>query len=276
MDTPAGETTYSAEQIRSRLGISTWVLHGQIPLGREALRQIAEAGIATLEIIDLRDEFQEEEPSTMKESLDACREFGLSVTSFHSRSINYHELGLEAEIDRSKRMLDHLLEVGGNVWGTHVRIEHEETRKGYEALARYYEGQDLKLVVENGGKQNIQACIDWIDDIGHPQIDMILDVGHERNASGQNPMTLPGDPTRILRSIGHRLPHIHLHDFVGGADHYLPFEGGIQWAETMRGLNEIAYPGAFIFEVRPSPDYADAIRTVGGLPEKLAEMLKGA
>lgn len=265
---------YTAEQTRSRLGISTWVLHGQMSLGREALRQIADAGIATLEIIDEREEYQEEDPSTMKAIVAACREFGLSVTSFHSRSINYHELGLDAEIERSKRMIDHLLAIGGKVWGTHVKIEHAETRLGYEALAKYYEGQDLKLVIENGGNQPIQACIDWIDAVGHPQIGMILDVGHERNASGQNPMTLPGEPTEILRGIGHRLHHIHLHDFVEGRDHHAPFEGEIQWVETFEGLKEIGYQGAFMFEPGPSPQFADTIRKVGVVPEKIEEMTK--
>jgi len=270
-----GDATYTAEEIRSRLGLSTWVLHGQAPTGREALEQIAGAGIVTLEIIDERDAYREEEPSTMEAIIDACREFELSITSFHSRSINYHELGLDAEIDRSKRMLDHLLEVGGKVWGTHVRIEHKETRAGYEALARHYEGQDLKLVVENSGaKQEIQDCIDWIDEIGHPQIGMILDVGHDRNTAGQNPMCLAGEPTRILRDIGHRLHHIHLHDFVDGKDHYDPFEGEIQWVETFRGLKEIDYAGAFIFETRPSPTFPDTLRKVGAVPEKIAAMMK--
>ena len=269
-----GDSAYTAEEIRSRLGLSTWVLHGQAPVGREALEQIAEAGVVTLEIIDERDAYQEEEPSTMKAMIDACRELGLSITSFHSRSINYRELGLNAEIERSKAMIDHLLEVGGKVWGTHVRIEHQETRAGYEALAKHYEGQDLRLVVENGGKQTIQACIDWIDDIGHPQIGMILDVGHERNAAGQNPMCLAGEPMEILRGIGHRLHHIHLHDFVDGKDHYDPFEGEIQWVETFRGLKGIDYPGAFIFETRPSPTFPDTLRKVGAVPEKIAAMMK--
>ena len=195
---------YTAEQIRSRLGISTYVFEGQAPLDREGLKHVAEAGIATLEICDRRKaeppDFLEEEPATMKGIVAACREFGLTVTSFHSRSISFHDLGLAAEIERSRRMIDHLLELGGKVWGTHVQIEHPETRAGYEALAKHYEGQDLKLVIENGTRmRRVQACIDWIDAIAHPQIGMIFDVGHERNAEGSNPMTIAQEPTRMLR-----------------------------------------------------------------------------
>jgi len=272
----AKESFYTAEEIRARLGISTYVLHGQIPMGREGLKRIADGGIVTLEIIDERDQFQEEDPATMKAIVTACQELDLSVTSFHSRSINYHELGLEAEIERARRMIDHLLEIGGKVWGTHVRIEHPETRAGYEALARHYEGQDVKLVVENGGNQPIRTCIDWIDAIGHPQIGMILDVGHERNAAGENPMTLHGEPTNILRSIGHRLHHIHLHDFVDGRDHHPPFTGGIQWTETFKGLREIGYSGAFMFEPRSSPEFTDTLREVGSVPERMVRMMESA
>ena len=86
------DTSYTADQIRSRLGISTHVRTGQVPLGPKALRRIADAGIVTLEIIDRREDYPEEDPSSMNGIVAACREFGLSITSFHSRSINFHEL----------------------------------------------------------------------------------------------------------------------------------------------------------------------------------------
>ena len=150
-----GKPFYTAEQVRSRLGISTYVLYGQMPLQRKAMELIAKAGIAAIEILDQREDFQEEAPRTMREIAAACRESGVSVTSFHSRSVDFHELGLNAEIERSKRVIDHLLDIGGTVWGTHVRIMHKETRLGYEALAKYCEGENMKLVIENLGNQSV-------------------------------------------------------------------------------------------------------------------------
>lgn len=271
------EPFYTAEQIRSRLGISTFVLLGQVKVRRESLKQIAEAGIATIEITDQREEFQEEDPSTMKAIVDICKEFGLSITSFHSTSINFDQVGLEleAEIERSKRMIDHLLEIGGRVWSTHVMIKDKGSRLGYEALAKYYQGEDVKLAIENSFDcQSIQECIDWIDSIGHPQIGILFDIGHERNTSGKNPMTMAGEPAKILGNIGHRLYHTHLHDFAEDRDHCPPFEGEIQWVEIFKGLKEIDYQGVFMFESRSSLDYLDTIRKVGTVPERIGKNLK--
>ena len=268
---------YTAEEVRARLGISTVVFIGQDLPWHDLMRQIADAGIVTLEVLDRREEYQEEDPDTMNSIVEAIREAGLTVTSFHSRSVDFQRLGLEAEIERSRRMIDHLIELGGAVWGTHVQIADPATRAGYEALARRYEGQGLSLTIENfgfSGRQDIRSCIDWIDSIGHPAIGQILDVGHERNEQGLNPMTLPGEPTRILREIGPRLRHVHLHDFRDGRDHRPPFEGDLQWREVFRGLREIDYQGAFMFEPECGPDYAETICKVGGVPERIESLLR--
>jgi len=111
---PGDAPVYTAQEVRARLGISTFVLPEETSWP-ELMRRAAEAGIATLEILDRRSEFQEENPATMKQMLAAVREFGLSVTSFHSRSVDFGGLGLQEEIDRSKLMIDHLLELGGTV-----------------------------------------------------------------------------------------------------------------------------------------------------------------
>jgi len=134
---------------------------------------------------------------------------------------------------------------------------------------------DVKLVIENFGmpEQMICPCLEWIDAVGCPQVGMLLDVGHERNAEDENPMTLPGGPTAILRSIGDRLHHIHLHDFKDGSDHHPPFDGSLQWGETFRGLREIDYAGAFMFEPRPGAGYAGVLEKVGAAPERIESLL---
>lgn len=264
---------YTVEEIRSRLGISTLVFD-ETPVDRESYRLIAEAGIRYVEILDRRDTFQEEDPASASDITAACREFGLSIISFHSRSVKFAELGVEPEVERSKRMIDHLLALGGKVWGTHVRVEHPETRAGYEALARYYEGADLNLVVENFTTQSIREVVDWIDAVGHPQVGMILDVGHERTADGEDVMTFAGRPTEILNAIGPRLRHVHLHDFREGKDHWAPFDGGLQWVEVFKALRAIDYRGSILFEPSSNGDAAATIRKVGEVPEKIVQMAR--
>ena len=106
---------------------------------------------------------------------------------------------------------------------------------------------------------------------------MVLDVGHERNAQNQYLMTVPGEPNRIIRSTGHRLKHLHLHEVIGGRDHFAPFErgGGVQWAEIFSTLREIDYQGVFMFEpVSDKRHSRDPIGQVGRVPELLLKGLR--
>ena len=273
---------YTVEEIRSRLGISTTAVRP--PLDRESLESIGEAGISHLEISEIRDQFQEEEPETMKKIVSICRDVGLSICSFHSPSIigwSNDQCQWRKEIDRCKRIIDHLLLIGARIWGTHVRITEEKTKDSLYELAKYYEGQDIRLVIEGDDNrmQDAQASIEWIDSIGHPQIGLLLDVGHERdrNAPEHNPMTIPRQAGRIIKAIGHRLHHLHLHDVVEGQDHYAPFEpkGELQWGEIFSALNDIDYQGIFMFEpvmaIHGCARSSDPVSKVGRAPERIVK-----
>lgn len=276
--------TYTTEDIRSRLGISTTAV--PVPLDRASLESISEAGISHLEISEIRDQFHEEEPQTMAEIVSICRDLGLSISSFHSPSIISYpndQSQWAREIDRSKRIIDHLISIGGRIWGTHVRITDEKTKDAYYELAKYYEGQDISLVIESDDTalQDAQACVEWIDSISHPQIGLLLDVGHERdrNAPQQNPMTISGQAARIIKAVGHRLHHLHLHDVIEGLDHYAPFEtkGELQWGEIFSALKDINYQGVFMFEpvmaIRGCSRSSNPVGKVGQVPEKLAKAI---
>lgn len=273
---------YTAQQIRSRLGISTAAVRP--PLDRESLESIRQAGISYLEISEIRDQFQEEEPQTMKEIVAVCRDLGLSINAFHSPSIvNYpnDKSQWQKEIDRSKRIIDHLISIGGRIWGTHVRITDGKTRDAYYELAQCYEGQDIRLVVESDdlSEQDAQAAIEWIDAISHPQIGLLLDVGHERkrDAPDQNPMTIPNQAAGIIKALGPRLHHLHLHDVVDGRDHYAPFEtqGQLQWGEIFSALKDIDYQGIFMFEpvveIHGVSRSSDPVGKVGQVPDGIVQ-----
>ena len=268
--------SYSTEEIRSRLGISTSALADKL-LDRRALEEICRAGIRYLEIMENPiNQFREEDPQTMKEIVLVCKDLGLSIRSFHTLSIDFARGGethRHKEVERSKRIIDHLISIGGNVWVTHIPITGEKAKKSYCELAKYYEGQDISLLIENCPRERFtEDCIEWIDSIGHPQIGMVLDVGHERNAQNQYLMTVPGEPTRVIRSIAQRLHHLHLHEVIDGRDHYAPFEDGgeLQWAETFSMLKEIDYQGLFMFEpVSDKRHSRDSIGKVGQVPEML-------
>ena len=267
---------YNTEEIRSRLGISTSAVRDK-PLDRDLLEKIRRAGIQHLEIMENpMNPFREEDPETMQEIVLVCKDLGLSIVSFHTQSINY-ALGGEAqrreEVERSKRIIDHLISIGGKVWVTHIPIDEDQSKKSYCELAKYYEGQDISFLIENCPRERrLEDCVKWIDLIAHPQIAMVLDVGHERNAQNQYLMTVPGETTRIIKAIGRRLYHLHLHEVICGRDHYAPLsEGGeLQWTEIFSALKEIDYRGIFMFEpVYDEQHSKDPIGQVGRVPELL-------
>src|SRR5439155_21835660 len=129
--TPTGETTFpwTAEQIRQRLGISLTVYHfNKLQLLAlpgpmfKLLEDIKRAGISYLDIPDLGDEklyppYQFSEPASVRRLGRACHEVGLSVCSFHS---GMNRLDGVRDIDRAKREIDLLAELGGRLWLTHL------------------------------------------------------------------------------------------------------------------------------------------------------------
>ena len=103
---------------------------------------------------------------------------------------------------------------------------------------------------------------------------MILDIGHERDAAGLNPMTQPGGPTRILQRCGHRLGHLHLHGFKSGRDHHPPLVDGdeIQWLELFKMLREVNYAGDFNFEPRGMLEAPRTLDDVRQAPEGIVAL----
>ena len=264
------DSFYSEEEIRSRLGISTLVFHGVRVLDKAALNEIRANGIGIIEIFPEAEQFSFEEPSSMCDIRTECEAIGLSVASFHCPSINYgaeDESERRAEVERSKRMIDTLISLGGRVWVVHADINLDQTKKTFEELVQHYEGQDVYLAIENG--RDLRDYVTFVDAIAYPQVGMIVDIGHTRTSDNANPMTLPSGPTEQFRIAGHRLKHLHLHDFYEDRDHRAPFDGEIQWVELFQSLKDISYEGVFMFEPAADPRAVNPIEKVGLMPARL-------
>ena len=81
----------------------------------------------------------------------------------------------------------------------------------------------------------VEDRVAFLDEVGHPQAGMILDIGHVRDRDGTNPMTIPGGPTRIISMCRRHLRHVHLHGFKDGVDHYPAFAEGDTLMEGIGG-----------------------------------------
>ena len=271
---------FTAEEIKQRLSISTLVFHGYRPIGEDALEELARHGIRRIELLESPEQYDLTESRSMQLVGETCRKCGIQVAAYHAYKTSFADVDTEAKrqerVDLCRRQIDTMLELGGKLWGSHAGADDEIVAQSYEELARHIEGTEAVIAVENFGRRGVavEDRVAFLDRMDHPQVGMILDIGHERNAEGINPMTLPGGPAAILAQCGHRLRHLHLHGFKDGMDHHPPLVDGdeIQWRELFEMVRTVNYPGDFNFEPRGMLAALDTLDYVERAPEGLATL----
>ena len=272
---------FTLEEIRQRLSISTLVFHGFRPIGEAGLEELARHDIRRIELIESPEQYDLAEPSSMRHIGDACTQCGIQVVAYHAYKTSFADVDTDSKrqerVDLCRRQIDTLLELGGTLWGSHAGEGDDIVEKSYQELARHVEGTVSTIAVENFGREGVtvEDRVAFLDRMDHPQVGMILDIGHERNAEGVNPMTLPGEPTALLERCGHRLRHLHLHGFKEGRDHHPPLVDGdeIQWRELFEMVRAVNYPGDFNFEPRGMLTDLETLDYIERAPEKLVDLL---
>ena len=270
---------YTVEEIRNRLSISTYVFWAYRPVGPNVLRELAEHGIGKIELSESREQFDTADSGSMKLFGEICRSCGIEVTAYHAHQTFFFDLESEAQrierVDFCRRQIDTLLDLGGVVWGSHAQTVNRMVIKCYEDLARHVEGTGAVITVENFPRpgQMVEDRMTFLDRMDHPQVGLILDIGHVRNSDGLNQMTLAGGPTEVLQMCGSRLRHVHLHGFIE-TDHYPPLVEGdrIQWVELFRVLRAVGYSGAINFEPSGPPRHENTLEAVGAVPERIVRL----
>ena len=88
-------------------------------------------------------------------------------------------------------------------------------------------------------------------DLAEPNLGITLDVGHmyHRNAGPLVPFA--GDLGAVVRLLGSKLVHLHLHDVVGDTDHVMPGTGCVDYQGLFAALHEINYQSMFCLELNP-------------------------
>ncbi len=281
MDSP--NAFYTVKELRRRLSISTTVFWQHQPVGHAALEALAAAGIRKIELAESREQFDMANIDSMKLIGEACRSCGVEVAAYHAWFTTFE--GVETESQRQelvgfcRRQIDTMLELGGNVWGSHMGVggpDDPTWKKSYLELAQHVEGTDACIVIENGGVEHVLSGLDEID---HPKVGMVFDIGHEYNEDGENVMCIPGEPAKLINRCQKHLLHMHMHGFRREdgrqKDHHPPFcDGdGIQWLELFEALHATGYSGHMNFEPGSWPDARPgSIEAVGSVPERIVAM----
>jgi sugar phosphate isomerase/epimerase len=132
--------------------------------------------------------------------------------------------------------------------------------EGCALLADYAAARMLRLCIEHVPGRALataEETLEWLERVGHPQIGMLLDVGHCLISSE--------DSATIVRQASERLGYVHLDDNDGAGDLHWPLLTGCltrgQIDDTIEALEKIAYRGALSLELNPmSPDPVEALR----------------
>jgi sugar phosphate isomerase/epimerase len=257
------------------MSMSTYVFWNYRPIGERTLTEFVQQGITQIELLESREQFDMSDQRSMRYIADICRSCGIRIVAYHAHSTDFKEVDTEkkrkTEVDRCRRQIDTMIEMGGKVWGSHARSMNGNIEKSYEDLARYIEGTDAVITIENFKEEEcwVNKRLAFLDRIDHPQVGMILDVGRVRNKNGINSMTVLGGPTKVIDMCKKRLCWVHLHGFRDDEDHVPPFDEGdmMQWVEIFRMLREIGYSRNLNFEPRGEPVHFNTI-------EKTAKALK--
>ena len=273
---------YTADEIRRRLSISTLVFQGYRPFGEEALQELVREDIRRIELVESPDQYDLSDIRAMRLVDATCRKSGVEVVAYHAYMTTFEGMDTEAQrqerVDVCRRQIDTLLELGGTFWCCHALETDEIVERSYRELAQHVEGTDAVIAVENINRPKLQVedRVRFLDRLDHPKVGMILDVAHEFDAEGVNPMAVAGRAGATINHCGHHLRHIHLQGYKDGNGHHPPLIEGdeIQWREIFATLAAIDYPGEFTFEPVGLLANLETLNYIGRAPERLAALQK--
>jgi len=142
--------------------------------------------------------------------------------------------------------------------GEDKQLEYAVNKKLYAALIDTAKEYGVTVLFENmferdaqqrkcfdGSCQDPQEAVMYIDELnekaGFEAFGFCLDSGHAV-LCGKNLYD-------VIKTLGHRIKALHLHDVLGVLDdHMAPFTGISRWDFLVKGLKEVGYNGSINFE----------------------------
>ena len=254
-----------------KLGMSTIVFRDE-PLDDRLLTKISDAGAASVELTDYHPGFDYCDLETTSILRAKLKDLGLELNSFHVH-LKYFDpkcdlaaAGLDQRthvIKRYREAIEALSGLGGCILVTHDNLipnadeaGHEEARvslvRNLTEIAALGADHGIRIAVENHGAGYFgspEHLVDLVRSVGADNVGICIDVGH-RN--------LCGHPGGALRIAGEHLITVHIHDNHGDSDeHLLPTRGAIDWNDVFDALQQIDFPGTFMYEIPRPEDLAD-------------------
>ena len=235
---------------------------------------IREAGITRIEICGLHPptHYDYHDGAQVSEITSECQKQGIAIVSVHGPSLPYDcpyeevRRAVTKEAVASARVAE---EMGASIFVAHFNTNDCSERTVRE-LIEHLEGTEIQLAVENlPDVPELDDYLTFVDRIACPRFGITVDIGHTRDADGINPFVKTERAREAMVGCGHRLLHVHLHDFTD-TDHYPPFDGSIQWGEIFSGLQDIGYTGEYMFEAVARVSLEDTLKKTSAFPNEFA------
>ena len=226
-------------------------------LNRETFREYNKAGVTAFE---LRVQLNHHDLIDLGEISKAAREEGVDTWSFHLPFYPFEVIN-PASLDASVRKntverLSALIKKAASHGFKHAVIHPsgepisdtdraasvEYAKESLYSLACAASESGIVLAVEDLPRTCLGNCSRELLELisVHPDLRVCFDVNH-----------LLFEPhAEFLKVLGGKIATVHIsdYDFVNER-HWLPLEGNIDWAELMKGLDDIGYNGVFMYEV---------------------------
>ncbi len=269
----------------TRFGLSTHLFH-QERLDERHLAVIRSHGFDLIELFATRTHFDYRDPARVSAMRGWLASAGIEAGSLHAPITDGIRAGVwgrvysnaspdstirQEAIDETRAAMEAGRELGCRVVVVHLGVPRGQKiaagdndagamRRSLDAIAETARLTGLTLALEViPNDLSTPAAITHLlegDTIDLGDAGTCLDFGHAH--------MLGGAPEAVEALSGHVMT-THVHDNDGTNDiHLVPFEGTIDWIETLTAMWKIGYAGPYIFEVADRGDARGALqRTVG-------------
>lgn len=128
-------------------------------------------------------------------------------------------------------------------WGVARDELLDNTVASLRAVSDHAAGKDILIAVEPMPKHEVGNTIDEViaivERIDRPNVGINFDVNHLFPASA-----IPG----LIRRAGELILSVHISDQDDRERHWLPFDGKIDWRDTLSALADAGYGGPLVYE----------------------------
>jgi sugar phosphate isomerase/epimerase len=252
-----------------RFGISTHLYH-DVRLGREHLAEIARYGFEAVELFATRTHFDYRDPVAIEQLAEWLRETGLTLHGMHAPIAESFSGGrwgppyLSASADPAARQravqetaaaLEVARRIPMDVLVVHLGLPREQkpgpadntrdaARRTAEEIHALAEAVGVRLALEVipnelSSPASLVRLLEEETELPHAGV--CLDVGHAH---------ILGDVVDAVETLSGHVITTHLHDNDGRRDdHLVPYDGTIDWAQTLTSVQKVGYEGTLVMEV---------------------------